>query len=201
MKALSEFHLDVVAIYGYGVQVSAAMTFWHKWLNKQLSSPTTTPDNSMFFGKSDPNEQDATYVYRRSFSYLLDASSPDGDTNIIHRRNLIALLYASWEDRHRKRIAHEAGLKQKNDLVSDVFGDVRTYRHAIVHSNGRLEDEPEVFHFFRKGQVLALTSEHVDVIFRLVIDDLNRMGKEYFHMDPRFNFEEPMQQQDAQSRN
>ena len=38
MKALTEFHRELVAIYGYGVQVSTALTFWHQWLNKQVSS-------------------------------------------------------------------------------------------------------------------------------------------------------------------
>ena len=192
MKALTDFHLDVVAMYGYGVQVSRALDFWHKWLSKQTSSGSATADNEIFFGDSDPNIPDATYVYRRTFSYLLDASSPNGNTLVIHRRSLVALLYASWEDRHRNRIAMEAGLKQKNDLGSDVFGDVRMYRNAIMHANGALRDEPRIFRFFKKGDRVVLSSDHIETMFKTAIDELNRMGKEYFGTNPRFSFEEPL---------
>ena len=197
MKALTEFHRELVAIYGYGVQVSTALTLWHQWLNKKLSSQTTTPDNEMFFGKSDPNDPDAFYVYRRTFGYLLAASKPDGNTSVIHRRNLVALLYMSWEDQHRDRIAKEAGLEDKNDLGSDVFGDVRSYRHAIMHAGGRLGTEPRVFRFFAKGDKVTLTADHIDIIFRAAIDDLNRIGEEYFGTNPGFNFETPMRIQDS----
>ena len=192
MNALTEFHRELVAIYGYGVQVSTALMFWHQWLNKQVSSHTRTPDNEMFFGKSDPNDPDAFYVYRRTFGYLLAASKPNGDTSVIHRRNLVTLLYTSWEDRHRGKIAKEAGLEDKNELGSDVFGDVRRYRHAIMHTRGRLRVEPKVFRFFRKGDKVTLTADHMDIIFRTAIGDLNRIGKEYFGTNPRFNFETPM---------
>ena len=197
MKALTEFHLEVVAIYGYGVQVSAALTRWNQWINTQISSGNTTADNQMIFGKSDPNKSDATSVYRRTFRYLLDASKSEGKTLVIHRRSLIALLYASWEDRHRNRIAVEAGLKKKNDLGSDVFGDFRIYRNAIMHANGALGDEPKVFFFFSKGEKVVLSSDHIDTMFRTAIDELNRIGKEYFGTNPRFSFEEPLYSQDA----
>ncbi len=197
MKALKEFHRELVEIYGYGVQVSTALTFWHQWLNKQLSSQTTTPGNEMFFGKSDPNDPDAFYVYRRTFGYLLAASKSDGDTSVIHRRNLVTLLYTSWEDRHRNRIAKEAGLDDKNNLGSDVFGDVRMYRHAIMHAGGRLGAEPRVFRFFGKGDRVTLTAGHIEVIFKAAIDDLNRIGEEFFGTNPRLNFETPMRIQDS----
>ena len=46
--------------------------------------------------------------------------------------------------------------------------------------------------FFRKGEKLALTAEHIDVIFSSVIDELNRIGRKYFGVNLRFNFEERM---------
>ena len=197
MNALTEFHLEVVDIYGYGVQVSAALTRWRQWLDKLASSGNTTADNEMWFGEAHPNDPDATYVYRRTFGYLLDASSPDGSTLVIHRRNLIVLLDASWEDRYRSKIAEEAGLKKKSDLGSDVFQDVRMYRNSIMHVHGTLRDEPKVFHFFGKGDEVTLTSDHVDIMFITAIDELNRIAKEYFGTNPRFSFEEPLHSQDA----
>ena len=192
MNALTELHRDLVEIFGYGVQVSVALLRWNQWLNQQVAREGTTLDNEMFFGEGDPNNPESTYHYRRTFRHLLDVSSPNGHTNAVHRRNLISLLYTSWEDRHRHTIAKEAGLKHKNDLRSDVFGDVRLYRNAIVHANGRLDEEPRVLCFFRRGDTIALTSDHIDLIFRTSIEELNRLGREYFGVNPGFTFEEPM---------
>ena len=152
MKALAKFHQELVAIYGYGLQVSTALQFWNKWLAEQISSTSTTSGNYLSFGTSNPNDPDATFVYRRSFGYLLDASGMDGETFVIHRKNMVILLYASWEDRYRQEIAREAGLKSKNDLRSEVFGDIRAYRHAIVHANGKLQSAPKVFLLIHEAQ-------------------------------------------------
>ena len=188
---------SLVDIYGYGVQVSAALSRWRQWLDKLTSSGRTSADNEMWFGEADPHDPNATYVYRRTFGYLLDASSPDGNTLVIHRRNLIVLLDASWEDRYRSRIVEEAGIKNKNDLGSDVFQDVRMYRNSIMHAHGTLRDKPKVFHFFDQGDEVTLTSDHVGTIFRTAIDELNRIAKEHFGTNPRFSFEEPLYSQYA----
>ena len=190
MKALANFHQELVAIYGYGLQVSTALQFWNKWLAGQVSSTSSSRGNFLSFGTSNPNDTDATFVYRRSFGYLLDASEMDGETFVIHRKNLVILLYASWEDRYRQEIAREAGLNSRNDLTSDVFGDVRAYRHAIVHANGKLQSAPKVFRFFSKSQELNLTGDHLNVIFRAAVDECNQIGRRFFGIDPSFRFEE-----------
>ena len=195
MKALTKFHQELVAIYGYELQVSTALQFWNKWLDEQVSSTSTTRDNYLSFGTKDPNDADATFIYRRTFGYLLDASGMDGETFVIHRRNLVILLYAAWEDRYRQEIAQEAGLKSKNDLTSDVFGDIRAYRRAIVHANGKLQSAPKVFFFFSKGQELELMGDHLNVIFRTAVDECNQLGQRLFGVDPGFNFEEPFNKQ------
>lgn len=192
MKALVKFHQELVAIYGYGLQVSTALQFWNKWLDDQVSSASSSLGNYVSFGPSNPNDPDATFVYRRSFGYLLDASGMNGETFVTHRKNLVILLYASWDDHYRQEIAREAGLKTKNDLTSDVFGDVRAYRHAIVHANGKLQSVPKVFCFFSKGQELDLTDEHLNVIFRIAVDECNQLGRRLFGIDPKFSFEEPL---------
>ena len=78
-----------------------------------------------------------------------------------------------------------------------MFGDVRSYRHAIVHAGGRLGTEPKVFRFLAKGDKVTLTADHIDIIFRAAVDDLNRIGEEYFGTNPRFNFETSMHLQDS----
>ena len=77
-------------------------------------------------------------------------------------------------------------------LESDVFQDVGVYRHAIIHRGNKLQKEPKVFLFFGKGEVVSLTDDHIDIIFRTVVDELNRIGREYYGTDPQFRFDRPM---------
>ena len=192
MKALRECHADVIDLYGYKLQVAIALSFWHKELGKMISSGPTTRSNQLSVGPSDPNRPGATYQYRRNIGYLLDASASDGTTSVIHRRSVVTLLYAAWEDLHRSRIAKEIGLNCKNDLKSDVFRDVNVYRRAIMHASGKLQDEPKIFNFFKKGEEVSLTSQHIDLIFRGVVDELNHIGIEHYQTDPQFSFDHPM---------
>ena len=188
MKALKECHNDVIEIFGYGVQVFLALLTLHDHLHKQISSGETKKSNRMFFGDSDPNSPEAKYQYRREFGYLLDASAKNGPLSVIHNRSVVTLLCSTWEDRHRPRIAKEIGFKCKNDLESDVFKDVNVYRRAIIHAGGKLQEKPKVFRFFEKGEEVSLTQKHIDLIFRQVVDELNRIGREHYGTGPAVQF-------------
>ncbi len=188
MKELAKFHDEIIDIYGYMVQVSAAIFQWNKLLCSQIKSRGTTQRNTMFFGKDDPNMPDAKFQYKRTFGELIAASAEDGITSVVHRRSVIVLVVASWEDRYRKRIADECGLL-KNDITSDLFRDLNRYRQAILHAGGRLNGKPKVLPFFRQGDKIALTNDQMDSIFRMLIGDLNRLGMALYGRSPGFSFD------------
>ena len=113
---------EFVDIYGYSLQVKMAITQWHKFLNDRIENSHTTPQNTVFFSaKGDPNKPDSTYQYHRSFADLIAASTRGGTTSVIHRRSVVVLLVASWEDHYRALIARECGLKEKDDLKSQPW--------------------------------------------------------------------------------
>ena len=190
MRALRAFHGDVVDIYGYLTQVNGALMTWRKFLDDRITGGAT-PHNTFFFGKGDPNEPDSTYQYRRTFADLIADVTENGTTSVMHRRSVIVLLVASWEDRHRKLIASECGL-QKNDLKSDLFHDLNRYRQAILHGGGRLQNRPKKIPFFRKGERVDLTGDHMDSMFRMVVNELNRLGVEHYGDNPGFTFDKSM---------
>ena len=191
MKALRECHADVIEIYGYGIQVIGALLIWHDFLRKQISSGTKK-SNRMFFGKGDPNLPGAKSQYQRDYGYLLDSSVNNGPLSVTHRRSVVTLLYSDWEHKHRPEIAKELGFEKSQELESDVFQDIGVYRRAILHRGNKLQKDPEVFRFFGKGEGVSLTSDHIDTIFRGVVDELNRIGREYYGTDPQFSFDQPM---------
>lgn len=192
MKALKDCHSDVIDVYGYGIQIITALDAWHKQLRELISSGQVDNLNrSVALGMDSPDDPALTFQYKRPIGYILDASSTNGTTLVMHRRNMVTLLYSTWEDRHRALIAKELG-KGKNDLKSDVFGDVNMYRQAAIHAGGKLDKEPKVFRFFKKGEEASLTNEHIEVIFRYVVDELNRIGKDHYSTNPQFSFDQPL---------
>ena len=191
MNELSRFHGEIVDIYGYMVQVNMAILQWNAFLKARIPEGSTTPDNTIFFGKGDPNRPGAKYQYHARYGDLIDASGKRGITSIIHRRSIVVLLVASWEDGYRARIAKECGIG-KNSLESDVFHDLNKYRQAILHAGGKLQVEPKEIDFFAKGDIVELTENHMDSIFRLVVHDLNRIGQAHYGTDFKFTFEKDL---------
>ena len=169
-----------------------ALSVWHDELRESISSGKVENSNRMMvFGMHSPDHPEANCQYKRPSVYFLDATASNGTTSVFHRRNMVTLLYSTWEDRHRALIAKELGLS-KDDLKSAVFRDVNVYRRAIAHAGGKLPDEPKVFHFFRKGEEASLTNAHIEFIFRSVVDELNRIGRDCYGTDPEFSFDQPL---------
>ena len=157
VKELAIFRNEIENIYGYSLQVDAAISQWHKFLQHLLSRTKAT--NTLFFGRDDPNSLDSAHQYRRTFGELIIESHKNGKTSNIHRRSVLVLLVASWEDHHRAKIAAECGLDGKNELRSDLFHDLNRYRQAILHAGARLHDEPKVIGLFRRGDRVALKDD------------------------------------------
>lgn len=59
-------------------------------------------------------------------------------TNGIYTRHLSGIFLSSifqlWEDHYRERIATELGVS-KNELKSDLFGEIRLLRQALTHNH------------------------------------------------------------------
>ena len=188
MKAITDLYDEFVSLYGYYLEVREALRKWRDFLEKRMESR----DKRLFFGSGDPNRPNATYKYVRTFGWLIDASDDNGINVSTHRRSIIAFSYALWEDQYRRRIAHECNRATKNEIKSDVFYDLNRYRQAILHSGGRLTDEPKLIRFFNRGDEVLLTDDHMYDLFVLLVGELNRIGREYYGQDPRFTVDRPL---------
>ncbi|MCY4521639.1 MAG: hypothetical protein OXC13_12780, partial [Caldilineaceae bacterium] len=158
MKALIEFHDDLVDIYGYTAQIETAISTWRDWMNQQVNNGGgTTLSNTLSFGNpGDPNLPDAKYQYRATLGDLISASGKSGRTSILHRRYILVLVVAAWEDGYRPLIARECNM-DKNDVQSDVFHDLNKYRQAILHRSNRLGSKPKALPYFKEGDEVSPT--------------------------------------------
>ena len=184
MNALSAYHRELVAIYSFAIEVDSALMMWHNQLNKIVDGPSgTTASNSMFFGKGDPNDPATQTHHARTFAYMINASAHDGIYAKQLRWSAIVRLYSVWEDRFRHQIANECGLT-KNDIRGNAHGDLRSFRHAIVHKGGQLDEEPTALRYFTKGESLLFSNGQMIDLFRQLTAKLNVLGVRHYGADP-----------------
>lgn len=70
----------------------------------------------------------------RAEDYLA-ANSEGGSNEQRHARAIVIFLFTFWEDEIRPRLA-EASQSTPNEVRSDIMGDLRIIRHAILHAKG-----------------------------------------------------------------
>ena len=191
MEELAGFRRELDDTYGYYAQVNAAIGFFRDDLDKKYGQ-LLGPDSPVRFGVGDPNRPDASYRHERTYSEVVADFSRHGRLQAVHLRSVIVLVVALWEDKYRGRIANELQLENRDVLKSDVFGDLNKYRNAILHAEATLREEPRVLPFFRKGQQILLTSEHMETVFSTIVDELNKIGEEHYGQNPDFRFKMPL---------
>ena len=100
----------------------------------KLSSTKIT--NRIFFGESeDPNNPEAIGDYSLTFAELLQRLNPENQQAKYIRARLIVFAYTLWEKVYRPTISQECGVEK---VDSDVFGELRLYRHAILHHQRKI---------------------------------------------------------------
>lgn len=184
MNALRAYHRELIDIYSFAIELHSALLIWHNWLNDMVSgSVGTTTGNTIFFGPGDPNDPTTRPDHARTIAYVLAASENDGDYDQKLRWAAIVRLYSAWEDRFRQQIADECDL-EKNDVQGDTHGDLRKFRNAIVHAEGRLDQELSVLRYFSKGDPLQFSNDQIVDLFWKLTEELNTLGVRYYGTDP-----------------
>ena len=193
MKELRELHKELITLFAYYAELEGAVNTWHETLKSRVPNAITS-NSSLHIGRDDPNDADAKFLYAKPFRIAIQDSAKDGSHVTTHRKAVIALTYAVWEDEYRARIAAACGYMNKNDIKSDIFHDLNIYRQAILHVNSRLDRETTVLDFFNKGESVSFTEDQMTELFSTLVKELNRIGEEYYKSDPGFSFEQALNQ-------
>jgi len=94
---------------------------------------------------------------------------------------MITFLFSAWEDRYRARFAQLLGYSKKEELLSDVFGDIRHLRNAIVHNHGRVTEEVtkgKTFQIAPEGSPVFVSRETVHRIYSFIDVQMENWSKE-----------------------
>ena len=186
MQALQCLYEELVGLYGYQLQMDLSISEWHKLLDTLGKTQGTRMDNRVTFGEDDANDASATYQFSATYGRILDANSAHGKNRQLMRCGVIVLAYSIWEDQYRAKIATECGLVRKNDVKSEIFADLNIYRRAAVHDRRIVRNQPKVLPFLSKDAALQFSPADMQSLFELLIDELNRLGRTYYHAITNF---------------
>lgn len=79
----------------------------------------------------------------------------------------VVAIYSYWEDYLRKELASAQSVSV-NEVTHDIWGDLRHFRHSIVHNNGIATSDMnkcKVFKWYSVGEPIHLDYQQVREIF------------------------------------
>ena len=88
----------------------------------------------------DPSKPDIIHNRIVRADTYIEANSPCGSNEQRHARAIVVFLFTYWEDEIRPRLATAKGVSV-NDIESDIMGDLRILRHAILHAKSSIRPD------------------------------------------------------------
>jgi hypothetical protein len=162
----------------YGMYIDACMGF--ELVGKRLAdtAPAQSYSKHISLGEfDDPNQQDATYNHRTTIGNFIGRNQRNGENQLLLSQSSIVFIYSIWDTMFRPQYSEALG-KDQSDVKSDVMGDLRHYRHAIVHNNMKLQKPTVRLSFIDVGNAVVLNQNQMRQLFVILFDDLSALNAE-----------------------
>lgn len=109
-------------------------------------------------------------------SEYIAANAVGGSNEQHHARAAITFLYAYWDEEVRPELGRALGVPA-NEIVSDIFGDLRLIRHAVLHNKGIITDTAFrklklIGDHFMPDRLVSLPNATMHRIFSLIKQDM-----------------------------
>ncbi len=174
---LREYESSIDAICGTMVRVCFSLPGQRNNLRKLASesgAPLDTPLRSSSFAP-DSFDDIHTATIRDQLLSLEDG----GIDEVLVGNICISFIYALWEDNYRLALAKQRGT-EKNAIRSDLFRELGTYRHAIVHNHAVGTSKTEKLTLLPsvpEGATLKVDRHVFELIVRLVKEELHAISR------------------------
>ena len=130
------------------------------------------------YGVGDPRKTDSYILHDCTQSLLKKRNEKNGDNYAIIANMCIVLIYQYWEDHYRGHIAEELGYTDKNDVKSDIMGDLRLLRISIVHNKAIAKEDVEnckLLQWFKKGDIIYVNEKMFENIVYYIKECIESM--------------------------
>lgn len=140
----------------------------------------------------DPSQPDIIHNRIMRANDYIAANSRGGSNEQQHAQAVLVFLVSYWEHSTRPRLALAKGV-EKNDITSNVMGDLTIVRNAILHSKaiispkecGRMRSLTEIF---KGGTPIFVSYDDMHRIFYKIKQDLARLLFDWLGVkDPLIN--------------
>jgi len=145
----------------------------------------------LLFGKVDPNEPNAypepkNALHMCSQGGFKKRNGPGGDNQIMAANMSIVMMYAYWEDHYREKIAHAIGLKDKNEVKTEIMADLSILRNSIIHHSGYVISDKKfkILSNFRPGDKINIDLDQFEEIKRQIEKGLSKLSQELEEVIP-----------------
>lgn len=127
----------------------------------------------------DPSKPDTIHNRIVRADTYIEANSPGGSNEQRHARAIVVFLFTYWEDEIRPRLAAAKGATV-NEIKSDIMGDIRILRHAILHANSSIRPEEHrrlkvVGSMFSPNTPIHISYEDMHRLFVFIKQDCARL--------------------------
>ena len=184
---VQEFIEFVNAQTGMYIDALAGFRGNHREIKRQVHK-TTRPVEKKFenglptivwASYEDPSKPDVIHSRIVRAADYLDSNRPGGSNEQQHARSIIVFTFTFWELEIRPRLA-SCKKKDPSNIKSDVMGDLRIIRNAILHANSVITASDykrlkATGHLFFAEQEILLDNETMNNIFRLIHQDCARL--------------------------
>lgn len=179
-ELIDEFISTVDSIYGVYLDSTLGLKLLIEYIQKmqnksikfigQEATLEKLDKAEFMYGVGEPPQYKDTYdanILHITTQGELKQRNKENGVNYKNIGNLvIVLIYQLWEDKYRNTIAQSMGI-EKNDLNSEIFGELRHLRRSIVHKNGlainEVESKVELVHF-KEGEEIYLRPDDIRMI-------------------------------------
>ena len=124
-----------------------------------------------------PDYPETRALHHTTLGQLLQRLSADGEDSRAIGNSSLVMIYQLWEDEYRNRIAVDLG-KEKNEIRSDLFGDIRIVRQGIVHNNGKKTQDIRKLKIMElmEGENIHLSEKQFEKLINDIKVDLKKIG-------------------------
>jgi hypothetical protein len=127
----------------------------------------------------DPTKPDIIHNRIVRADAYLEANAAGGSNEQRHASAIVVFLFTFWEDEIRPRLAAAKGVSL-NEVQSDIMGDLRILRHAILHAKSNLRSEEHrrlkvVASMFPPDAPITISYESMHRLFVLIKQDCARL--------------------------
>lgn len=131
------------------------------------------------YGMGDPRKPGARILHVATQAELIKRNEDEGENYMVIANMCVVLIYNYWEDHYREAIAHELLMKNKNDLQSDIMGDLNWLRQSIIHHRGyaiKDVEKCEILKWFKDGDLIIIDKNRFEEIIIQVKDYLYNLS-------------------------